>query len=53
MSKIVKSFPYAMAQLIFYGVASKNHDIETWIGFLCQGSYFHTSGLIDFARAKL
>ncbi len=35
MSKIINSFPYVMAQLVFHGVAP---DTESLIGFLCRGS---------------
>ncbi len=35
MSKVINSFPYVVAQLIFYGVA---HDTETWIGFPYRGA---------------
>ncbi len=48
MSKIINSFPYVVAQLIFHSVA---FDIETLIGFPCHVSYFHMSWLINFARS--
>ncbi len=48
MSKIINSFLYVAAQLIFHDVA---HNTETWIGFSCCGSSFHMLWLIDFTRA--